>query len=167
MTEQARPAPDLSRLIRNLQDQDAGYQELILLAQRQHAGLVGGRSDDIAALLRDQEQAIAALHHLEQDRRALLAAFETNDAPLTIRALIDVAPAHLATDLDRVAAELRATIERLHTLNRRNGRILERSVSTLRRWQTYMATSFRREQTYGADGGMQHDDRPRAMDRAA
>lgn len=165
MNRQAPTAPDLTRLIRNLREQLAGYRALIALAERQHAGLIGGRSDDVHALLADQERAIAAVQNLERERLALAGAAD-GDGP-TVRDLIAGAPAGLAGELASVADDLRATIAELQTRNDRNGRLLERSITTLRRWQAYMIASFQPEPTYGADGGVQRDDRPRAMDWAA
>ena len=155
---------DAGRLIRNLEAQLAGYGRLVALAERQHAGLVGGRSDDVSEVLAEQQATLIVLQTLEQERPALVTPLA---ASLTLREVAERTPAPARARLETLGADLLATAETLRGLNRQNGRLLARSVRTLQRWQRHMLRSFLPRQTYAADGAMTRGDRPWALDEVA
>ena len=168
MSTGAPLAPDARRLIRNLEAQLAGYARLVALADRQHAGLVGGRSDDVSVVIGEQRATLESLQALERERLALAAALGTGDGEtLTLRELAERTPPPARARLEALGSELLATAETLRGLNGRNGRLLRRSVKTLQRWRRHVSRSFLPRPTYAADGAMRHSDQPWALDEAA
>ena len=142
------------------------------LAERQHAGLVGGRSDDVSVVIAEQEATLATLQALERERPALVAPLlaplsSDAGAALTLHEVAARTPTPGRARLQALGADLRATAETLRGLNQRNGRLLTRSVATLQRWQRHMSRSFLPRQTYAADGAITRGDQPWALDQVA
>lgn len=103
---------------------------LIPLLEDQHRALVRADAGAVGELLQRQEPRLRALAALEAERRACLerlaARLGADPAALTLSRLRELLPAS-APRLDRPAAELRAALDRLGALTRRNAFLLARA----------------------------------------